>query len=226
MPIDPIKIPQNVYIEDRIVGPLTLKQVIICAIGGGFSYAMFASMSKTYGSVALPIQILVWLPAAVSIAFAFVRINDLSLMRICFLLMEKMNKPATRTWTPRRGIIINVRTFHTAAEDKAKASTSLNPKKEQNFEELSTILDQQRIEKTQQIQKKTEEVENETFGDFMNDEPPDEREVLLDVEQNPNMRRPVNPERIIASPSAGIPLDGLAPKNGSVSLFQSPSPAH
>lgn len=28
------KIPQNVQIEDKIVGPLTLKQLIICGVGG------------------------------------------------------------------------------------------------------------------------------------------------------------------------------------------------
>mgnify|MGYP003346360286 CR=1 FL=1 len=63
MPIEPIKIPQNVYIEDRIVGPLTLKQVIIVTIGGGFSYALWAMLSKTYGAISIPIQVMVWLPA-------------------------------------------------------------------------------------------------------------------------------------------------------------------
>ena len=60
MPIPPTKIPQNVYVEDRIVGPLTLKQIIVVCIGGGFSYALWASISKAYGYVGIPLTILAW----------------------------------------------------------------------------------------------------------------------------------------------------------------------
>ncbi len=223
MPIEPIKIPQNVHIEDRIVGPLTLKQVIICAIGGGFSYALFASMSKTYGTLALPIQVLIWLPAVVSAAFAFIRINDISMMRLCLLLLEKMNKPATRTWTPRRGIIINVRTFHTVAENKTKyATNAVDLKAREKFDELSTVLDQHPIENIPPSNPENSE-QDDDFGDFLADDPTEEKELPME-EQNPNIRRPVNPARISASPIAGTPVDGVAPKSGSVSLFRDISP--
>src|SRR3989338_3795333 len=119
MPIDPVKIPQNVYIEDRIVGPLTLKQTLIMAAGGGFSYALYGSISKAYGSISIPITILVWIPCAICVVFALVKINDLSLAKICFLLLERFHKPAQRTWAPRRGISINIHT-HVIQEDKEK----------------------------------------------------------------------------------------------------------
>lgn len=221
MPIEPIKIPQNVYIEDRIVGPLTLKQVLICALGGGFSYAMFASISKTYGSIALPLQLLVWLPAAISAIFAFVRINDLSMMRLCLLLLERINKPATRTWTPRRGIIINVRTFHTVKEDKEAPHGPAAEKKIEKFEELSTVLDRQGQITTSPA------APTPTMDDLspMNDEPMDDNEVDL-MNDNPNViRRPVDPQRISVSAVSGTPVDGVAPRNGSVSIFRDISPA-
>lgn len=42
--------------------------------------------------------------------FALVKINDLSLLRICLLLIERLNKESVRTWGPRGGISITLRT--------------------------------------------------------------------------------------------------------------------
>ena len=42
------KIPQNVRIEDKIVGPLTLKQLIILGVGGGITYAIYVALARVY----------------------------------------------------------------------------------------------------------------------------------------------------------------------------------
>lgn len=139
MPIEPIKIPQNVYIEDRIVGPLTLRQVLIVTLGGGFSYALWASVSKAYGLVTLPIQILTWIPAVISAIFAFVRINDVSMTRLMLLMMERINKPSLRTWSPRRGLIINIRTFTKPAKQSSQLVSG--DKNIDRIDELSALLD-------------------------------------------------------------------------------------
>ncbi len=142
MPIDPIKIPQNVYIEDRIVGPLTLKQILIVAAGGGFSYAMYAMLTKATGGLSLPVTVIVWIPAAISAVFAFVKINDLSMLRIVFLMLERVNKPVVRTWAPRKGITINIRTFSAPdSKQTARAVEALAQKKEHRIDELSSMLD-------------------------------------------------------------------------------------
>lgn len=137
--MDPIKIPQNVYVEDRIIGPVTLRQIIICLIGGGFSYALFASLQKMYGGVSLPLAALIWTPAALAAAFAFVKVNDLSLFHLCTLFLERMNKPMTRTWSPRQGIVINVQTRAPKEEEAVPIQKHLEQKN--NLEKLSTILD-------------------------------------------------------------------------------------
>src|SRR3989344_84096 len=111
MALEPVKIPQNVQIEDRIVGPLTLRQIIIIGIGCGFSYAAWASVSKAYGAVGIPLTALLWIPGLVSVMFAFVKVNDLSLLRICMLFLERISKPTVRTWTPREGLSIHIRTL-------------------------------------------------------------------------------------------------------------------
>jgi hypothetical protein len=91
MPIDPVKIPQNVYIEDRIVGPLTLRQILIVGAGCGFSYAMWSMMTNAQGgSIGIPLTVMVWIPGALSVLFAFFKINDLSLFRLCLLTFERI----------------------------------------------------------------------------------------------------------------------------------------
>lgn len=140
MTIDPIKIPQNVYIEDRIVGPLTLKQILIVGIGAGISYVLYSASAKSNGAVSVPMTAITWTPAAIAAAFAFLRINDVSLFRIILLLIERINKPAIRTMEPRRGITINIRTF--SAPGQKNAAVSRGPAKNmEQIEELSSILD-------------------------------------------------------------------------------------
>ena len=206
MSLDPIKIPQNVYIEDRIVGPLTLRQVIVVALGGGFSYGLWAMLNKVYGGLPLPVMIAVWIPAVLSFAFAFVRINDLSLLRILLLLIEQMEKPKLRTWAPRQGIVINFRTFTNPNEGKAPvAQKSTAP-----IEQITAALDATPVTAAAP---RAEPVLAETSDDAG------------------NWRRPVNPERVRAEPLKGNPgLDGLGLPAGQAgtprsSLFRDLSPA-
>lgn len=140
MAIEAVKIPQNVYVEDRIVGPLTLRQVITVALGGGGSYALWSMLLKNFGALDPVTTGLVWLPAVLSLAFAFIRINDLSLMRLLLLRLEQMQKPSLRTWTPRTGISITVRTF-TGAETKHRpVSDAEIDAKKQRFTEIADTL--------------------------------------------------------------------------------------
>ncbi len=144
MPIEPVKIPQNVYIEDRIVGPLTLRQIIISMLGIGFSYAIWASIAKVQGTVPLPLTIIVWIPGALAVIFSFVKINDLSLAHLLLLLLERMNKPQTRVYGPRRGLAVNSRSFNVPTANSKKV-TAQKPQAEGEIGKLSAFLDQEGI---------------------------------------------------------------------------------
>ncbi len=190
MPIDPVKIPQNVYIEDRIVGPLTLRQTIIMALGGGFSYVLYSSVAKiNSGQLGIVPTVLVWIPCAVSVLFALVRVNDLSLFRLCLLFFERMEKPPRRSWTPRSGLTIHFRTSIQEQEektDKEKEKEHLAAKAlmqtREKIDELSTVLD-----RPIQSPPRNEEPAMET---------PTAMEQEEIVEKSP--RLPVNPNRISA----------------------------
>lgn len=142
MPIDPVKIPQNVYIEDRIVGPLTLRQIIIVAIGCGFSYAVWASISKAYGSLGIIPSVILFLPGVLSFLFAFVTVNDVGLFRLLLLAIERMSKPSRRTWSPREGITINIQTSNSKIEEDNRTKTEpVVEKPQQRFDDISAMLD-------------------------------------------------------------------------------------
>jgi len=211
MPIEPVKIPQNVYIEDRIVGPLTLRQVIICAIGCGFSYAMYSMVSKAYGSVALPLTIMLWVPGVLSIIFAFLKFNDLTMLQMMLLTIERMSKAPVRVWTPRKGISITIRTGSSAPA--AAVPTVLKERDDTKFDKFTAILDQNPIEPAETASEPAnapmlEEIPAETNADGPTALP----------------TLPVNKSRISVSPLAPMPSQD-APSSGRVSLFHDIHPA-
>ncbi len=115
MPIDAVKIPQNVQIEDHIIGPVSLRQLTITGIGGGISYMLYAAALKA-GVGNLVLLAACWLPAVIAVAFSFLKINDLSLLNIIFLMIEGMQKPKERYWSPHPGLSINLITGQAAKE--------------------------------------------------------------------------------------------------------------
>lgn len=151
MPIEAVKIPQNVYVEDRIIGPVTLRQLMITGIGAGISYALYATATKA-GGATVPIAIACWTPAVIFAMFAFLKINDLSLFNIILLMVEGFNKPSQRYWSPHPGISINLITRKSTQE-----FATIETKALQNAAKLAEL--------TRQLEKRRQE-----FADITNHE--------------------------------------------------------
>ncbi len=63
-------VPQFIDVEDKIFGPLTFKQFVYLAGGGGLAYIAYKLIPSFFGIIAaLPI-------AGFAVALAFVKIND------------------------------------------------------------------------------------------------------------------------------------------------------
>ena len=189
MPIEPVKIPQNVYVEDRIVGPVTLRQLIILLATGGFSYAIWTAAKNQLGASSLTLTVICWIPFLIGVVFAFVRIQGIGLMRFILLMMEKMEKPTIRQWAPRRGISIKVQYF-SAAEDAADKAKKLvvQPHREK-LEELSALLDR---------------------GPLVAAEKSEAPATALPLSDTQNPQRPVDPTRIRANGTEhASPLDDI-----------------
>lgn len=236
MAIDPVKIPQNVYVEDRIIGPVTLKQLIIVGFGAGFSYVLYAMASKA-GPPGLPLTIALWSPTAVAASFAFLKINDLSLFNIILLMIEHMNKPPVRRWTPHPGISINIVTHPTKeapAQEKVKDTHS------QKLEEMTKKLESQQIELTKlmaaipnSINQKnlvspvpstasTETVDG--ISADANAAPVQTAPKEIVADETPTAPKPVNPNRVSVQGLDPLrSVDGLSDLHAYQHLFRTPA---
>jgi len=91
------KVPQDVQQADKIVGPLTLAQLIMSVIGFAIAYAIYTVLSRQ----GLPF--IIWLPpvgfiAVLTVAFAFIKIANLPFYRYLALVIERFASPSKRVW--------------------------------------------------------------------------------------------------------------------------------
>ena len=117
------KVPQNVQRADRIIGPVTLKQLIVLMITGGFSYVMFTQLNKMYYMNQLQ-QMLIWLPLAIGAAFAFIKIRGIPLFKFCLLTLEQtIFLPSKRFWQTSANSYVSM----TQSETKKKKQDAVAP---------------------------------------------------------------------------------------------------
>lgn len=98
------KVPQDVLRPDKIVGFLTLRQLIIVAIGGGISYSLYIILSKQY-------LVEIWLPpvafvSLITLAFAFVKFHDILFEKLILIFIEYKFRPRSRTWQKMQGDMV------------------------------------------------------------------------------------------------------------------------
>ncbi len=136
------KIPQNVRIEDKIVGPLTMKQLGIMAVGGGLTYVTYVFLAKRY-------FIEVWLPPTavlglLTLAFTFLQINGNSFAKWLLLLLEYSVNKRKRTYV--LGGADNYSQTLFAEKDKNAQTTATTPEiKLGNKDRLKKISETSRI---------------------------------------------------------------------------------
>ena len=136
------KVPQDVQRADQILWFLTLRHLIILIVGGGFSYVLFTSLNKQYNLNELE-QILIWIPALLAVAFAFVKIKGIELTKFILLLLERLFRPAHRRWVNHGGDpFVSMTTTFTMKKEKKKKEIKI--KKDVSAEKirnLANILD-------------------------------------------------------------------------------------
>lgn len=228
MPIEPVKIPQNVYVEDRIVGPITLRQLIILGLGAGLSYVLYGTATKT-GPVSLPLTIALWSPTLVAAAFAFLRVNDLSLFNIILLMIEHANKPSQRVWSQHPGISIAIIT-HAASNGETEKTHQKNAAQAARLSEMARQLERQQAELSQIIAE----------GQSLQKQPPPTKEPQANIDGIQTAQEvphatvatetdfaPLTVDRSRVSAQPLVPhqsIDGLAPSlNAYNHLFTEPS---
>ena len=86
------KVPQNIDIQDRIIGPLTMLQLVYAVVGGGLAYSILITLPSPASYIlAAPI-------ALFTVAVIFVKVNERPFLNFFFAMIQFMTSPKQRVW--------------------------------------------------------------------------------------------------------------------------------
>lgn len=86
------KVPQHIEMEDKIIGPLTMKQFVYLLVGGMIFYATIKSYNTS-------LIIFVGIPIALlALCLAFIKVQDRPFSHFLFSLALYVAKPKQRIW--------------------------------------------------------------------------------------------------------------------------------
>lgn len=89
------KIPQNVDLEDKIFGPLTLKQFFVALGAGLATFISFSALNPLSPPLFFVVAFFIWVTA---VAFIFVRPNDQPFSKFAYSFINFLMKPQRRVW--------------------------------------------------------------------------------------------------------------------------------
>ncbi len=106
------KVPQNIDMPDRILGPLTMLQFIYAVIGGGLAYVAFMSLPS-------PLNYLVAiLVALTTLALIFLKINERPFSLFLVSLLRFMSSPRERIWHKGSPGNLQIEIYKSKKEDR------------------------------------------------------------------------------------------------------------
>lgn len=147
------KVPQNVDVEDKIIGPLTAKQFIQSLMGFSIIYILYATLAPIsftlFMFVAFPIVLLF-------VALAVYRVNDQPFEKFLFALIQYARRPNIRIWQ-KETEIADIKVIHTQKREKKEEEKEEITKSQ--LDELAYILDTRGwVEEHKERQELTQEI--------------------------------------------------------------------
>ena len=133
------QVPQNIDMEDKIVGPLTLIQFLYLLSGGIICYLLFLAFGSSFVFWIITVPV-----AAVALALAFLKIQDQPLSYFIKAGLIFLNRPKKRIWQ-RQGIQLQA---IQASKKAQKKQTLVIPKRQiekSELEKLAQMLDTRRV---------------------------------------------------------------------------------
>lgn len=137
------KVPQDVLRPDKIVGFLTLRQLIIVALGGGMAYSLYIILSKQY-------FLEIWLPpvlfiSLVTVAFAFFKFHDILFEKLILIFIEYKFRPRARVWQKMQGdVVLSVLSTPVQKETAEQKVEPLSEReRRKKLEEIMKVVDTQ-----------------------------------------------------------------------------------
>lgn len=131
------KVPQNIDMPDRIIGPLTMIQFVEAVLGGGLAYICLNAFPAPFG------LILAILAGMFTFAVVFVKINERPFLFYFLSLLKFIAAPKRRTWQKGIDNDFDVEIYHPAMQQGPKIEHKQLDKKRLN--EIAKELDSQQI---------------------------------------------------------------------------------
>ncbi len=129
------KVPQNVDVEDKIIGPLTAKQFIQSLIGFSIVYILYVTLA----SISFTLFFVVALPVALLfVALAVYKVNDQPFEKFLIALIQYARRPNMRIWQ-KETEIADIKVIHTQKRDKKEEEKEEITKSQ--LDQLAYILD-------------------------------------------------------------------------------------
>lgn len=133
------KVPQNIDMPDRIVGPLTMIQFVEAVLGGGLAYVCYTALPA-------PINLaLAMIAALFTLAVVFVKINERPFLFYLSAFLKFMVVPKQRVWQKDAPDNFEVEIYK--AGPKVQNSNVVRKMDREKMMELAKNLDSQQIDK-------------------------------------------------------------------------------
>jgi len=113
------KVPQNIDMPDRILGPLTMLQFVYAVIGGGGVYVCYMSLPSPFGIILAAII------GLFTLSMIFLKINERPFSVFLFSLFRFMSTPKQRVWQKGQSSDINVEIYKS---EKTNTGPQVQPK--------------------------------------------------------------------------------------------------
>ncbi len=132
------KVPQDVQREDTIIGPITIRQLIILGIGGTLTYFIYISLAKTYFLEVWLLPVII--TGGLTLAFAFLKIHNLEFHDFLMNFIEYHILPRNRFWIQGAGYGF-VTPFEEKKDKKPTVIANIEVKPQKSLSELTKVLD-------------------------------------------------------------------------------------
>lgn len=100
------KVPQNIDMQDRIIGPLTMVQFVYAVIGFGLCYVIFSAVPSPFSFVLI-------IPLATFVVcLDFVKINERPFLDFFLAAIAYMGAPKQRVWHQGNDSDMSIEIYH------------------------------------------------------------------------------------------------------------------
>lgn len=130
------KVPQNIDMQDKIIGPLTMAQFLYVLVGGMIDYVLLQSLFRQHAFLFVVIATPI---ALFALAMAFLKINDVPFPKFFQAAALFLVSPKVRVW--HKTVDLETPLKIAAPKTKTKDTVIRTHVEKSEIEKLASVLD-------------------------------------------------------------------------------------